>query len=80
MNRTKHIMRKRLIASILTLVMAMTPIVSMPAVSYGADDTCGFDTGATRIFEGMATADNDITIHNDKIAASFAVGQTTTGI
>ena len=67
-------MRKRLIASILTLVMAMTPIVSMPAVSYGATDACGFDTGATKIFEGMATANNDITIHNDKIAASFAVG------
>lgn len=67
-------MKKRLIASVLTLVMAMTPIVGVPAVSYGSSDTCDFVTGRTPINEGAAIADNDITIHNDKIAASFAVG------
>ena len=35
---------------------------------------CGVIEGATPIFEGAATADEDITIYNDKIAVSFAVG------
>ena len=67
-------MKKKLIAGILSLVMAVTPFVSLPAISYADSGTCGFKQGATDIFEGMATDDKDITIWNDKMAVSFAVG------
>ena len=67
-------MKKKLIAGILSLVMAVTPFVSLPAISYADSGTCGVKQGATKIFEGMATDDKDITIWNDKIAVSFAVG------
>ena len=67
-------MKKKLIAGILSLIMAVTPFVSLPAISYADSGTCGVEQGATRIFEGMATDDKDITIWNDKMAVSFAVG------
>lgn len=67
-------MKKKLIAGILSLIMAVTPFVSLPAISYADSGTCGVERGATRIFEGMATDDEDITIWNDKMAVSFAVG------
>ena len=67
-------MKKKLIAGILSLIMAVTPFVSLPAISYADSGTCGVKQGATDIFEGMATDDKDITIWNDKMAVSFAVG------
>ena len=67
-------MKKKLIAGILSLIMAVTPFVSLPAISYADSGTCGVKQGATPIFEGMATDDKDITIWNDKMAVSFAVG------
>lgn len=67
-------MKKKLMAGILSLIMAVTPFVSLPAISYADSGTCGVEQGATRIFEGMATDDKDITIWNDKMAVSFAVG------
>lgn len=67
-------MKKKLIAGILSLVMAVTPFVSLPAISYADSGTCGVEQGKTKIFEGMATDDKDITIWNDKMAVSFAVG------
>lgn len=67
-------MKKKLIAGILSLIMAVTPFVSLPAISYADSGTCGIKQGATDIFEGMATDDKDITIWNDKMAVSFAVG------
>ena len=67
-------MKKKLIAGILSLIMAVTPFVSLPAISYADSGTCGVEQGATKIFEGMATNDKDITIWNDKMAVSFAVG------
>ena len=67
-------MKKKLIAGILSLIMAVTPFVSLPAISYADSGTCGFEQGATKIFEGMATDKEDITIWNDKMAVSFAVG------
>ena len=67
-------MKKKLIAGILSLIMAVTPFVSLPAISYADSETCGVKQGATDIFEGMATDDKDITIWNDKMAVSFAVG------
>ncbi len=67
-------MKKKLIAGILSLVMAVTPFVSLPAISYADSGTCGFKQGATEILEGMATDKEDITIWNDKMAVSFAVG------
>lgn len=67
-------MKKKLIAGILSLIMAVTPFVSLPAISYADSGTCGVKQGATKIFEGMATDDKDITIWNDKMAVSFAVG------
>lgn len=48
--------------------------MSLPAISYADSGTCGVKQGATDIFEGMATDDKDITIWNDKMAVSFAVG------
>ena len=67
-------MKKKLIAGILSLIMAVTPFVSLPAISYADSGTCGVEQGKTKIFEGMATDDKDITIWNDKMAVSFAVG------
>ena len=67
-------MKKKLIAGILSLIMAVTPFVSLPAISYADSGTCGVEQGPTKIFEGMATDDKDITIWNDKMAVSFAVG------
>lgn len=67
-------MKKKLITGILSLIMAVTPFVSLPAISYADSGTCGSKTGPTEIFEGMATDDKDITIWNDKMAVSFAVG------
>lgn len=67
-------MKKKLIAGILSLIMAVTPFVSLPAISYADSGPCGVKQGATDIFEGMATDDKDITIWNDKMAVSFAVG------
>ena len=67
-------MKKKLIAGILSLIMAVPPFVSLPAISYADSGTCGVEQGATKIFEGMATDDKDITIWNDKMAVSFAVG------
>lgn len=55
-------MKKKLIAGILSLIMAVTPFVSLPAISYADSGTCGVKQGATDIFEGMATDDKDITI------------------
>ncbi|MFQ7011268.1 MAG: CehA/McbA family metallohydrolase [Clostridia bacterium] len=67
-------MKKKLIAGILSLIMAVTPFVSLPAISYADSGTCGVKQGATEILEGMATDKEDITIWNDKMAVSFAVG------
>lgn len=67
-------MKKKLIAGILSLIMAVTPFVSLPAISYANSGPCGVKQGATKILEGMATDDKDITIWNDKMAVSFAVG------
>ena len=67
-------MKQKLIAGILSLIMAVTPFVSLPAISYEDSGTCGVKQGATDIFEGMAKDDKDITICNDKMAVSFAVG------
>ena len=69
-----YFMKKKMIAGILALIMAVTPFVSLPAISYAASGTCGVQQGATKIFEGMATDAEDITIWNDKMAVSFAVG------
>ena len=69
-----YFMKKKMIAGILALIMAVTPFVSLPAISYAASGTCGVQQGATKIFEGMATDEKDITIWNDKMAVSFAVG------
>lgn len=75
MSITKSKTQKTL-AVIMALVMAFTSIWVMSSTSgvSAAEKTCGYDTGATKIFEGMATDDKDITIYNDKITASFAVG------
>ena len=69
-----YFMKKKMIAGILALIMAVTPFVSLPAISYAASGTCGVKQGPTEIFEGMATDAEDITIWNDKMAVSFAVG------
>lgn len=67
-------MIRRIITGIVAAVMAMTPLVALPAISNASSGTCGAKVGATEIFEGMATDDKDITIYNDKMAVSFAVG------
>lgn len=67
-------MKKKMIAGILALIMAVTPFVSLPAISYAGSGTCGVQQGPTEILEGMASDKNDITIWNDKMAVSFAVG------
>lgn len=74
-------MKKKMIAGILALIMAVTPFVSLPAISYAGSGTCGVKQGPTEIFEGMATDENDITIWNDKMAVSLLQSvPTTTGI
>lgn len=66
--------RKRLISLITTVATLVT--MTMPAtLTAAADDSLvGVIKGPTPIFEGAATANDDITIYNDKIAVSFAVG------
>ena len=56
-----YFMKKKMIAGILALIMAVTPFVSLPAISYAGSDTCGVEQGPTKIFEGMATDEKDIT-------------------
>lgn len=75
MSITKSKAQKTL-AIIIALTMVFTSMWMMSSTSgvSAAQQVCGYDTGATKIFEGMATDDKDITIYNDKITASFAVG------
>ena len=44
-------MKKKLIAGILSLIMAVTPFVSLPAISYADSGTCGVKQGATDILK-----------------------------
>ena len=56
----------------LALVTGSLCLCAMTAPAMAAE--CGVIEGTTPIFEGAATAAEDITIYNDKIAVSFAVG------
>ena len=38
-------MKKKMIAGILALIMAVTPFVSLPVISYAGGDTCGVEQG-----------------------------------
>ena len=60
-------MKKKLIAGILSLIMAVTPFVSLPAISYADSETCGVKQGATDIFEGMATDDKDCLLYTSRM-------------
>ena len=62
MNRKLHLILAFMAAALFVGVMAV-PSMAATVVE-----------GATPIFEGAATADNDLTMCNDKIAVSFAVG------
>lgn len=65
----RKVMNKKLS---LALVAGSLCVCAMTAPAMAAE--CGVIKGATPIFEGAATAADDITIYNDKIAVSFAVG------
>ena len=68
-------MKKKLIAGILALIMAVTPFVSLPAISYAASGTCGVRARELpRFLKEWRQTTEDITIWNDKMAVSFAVG------
>lgn len=54
--------------------MAVTPFVSLPAISYADSGTCGVKQELLISSKVWQTDDKDITIWNDKMAVSFAVG------
>lgn len=62
MNRKLHLILAFMAATLFVGIMAV-PSMAATVVE-----------GPTPIFEGAATADNDLTMYNDKIALSFAVG------
>lgn len=62
----KHMSKKALAALVLSSLYLAAPTAGFAE--------CGVIKGATPIFEGAATAPEDITIYNDKIALSFAIG------